>query len=137
MSLGGIRPANSIKTTTYAYARSHTLPRVDRDKDSERQKKLRRKFEEIIDESTWPFLSSVIMQYNTLSVLRQKEMNRRYNKMNSCFQEEGKNKFIYNHDRLMKQALMASISRHYDDVHDKSLSIYIESYLRSKNSRSE
>ena len=137
MVLGGIGPANSIKTTTYVRARKYTMPRVDRDKDSERQKRLRRKFEEVIDESTWPFLSSIIMNYNTLSVLRQKEMNRRYNKMNSCFQEEGKNKFIFNHDRLMKQALMASIARHYDDVHDKSLSIYIESYLRSKNSRSE
>ena len=113
------------------------MPRTAKNDNSERQRKLRNKFEGVIEESMWPFLSCIIMEYNNLSVLRQHEMGRRYSKMYSCFAEEGKKKFTYNHDRLMRQAVMSALSRHYNDLYDKSLQTYIESYMRSKSAKNE
>jgi hypothetical protein len=104
---------------------------------SERQKYLRKKAEDLMDMSKWPFLTAVVFHYNMLAVDRQKEMGRRYNKMSSSFVEEGRAKFTKNSDTLMKQALMAAMSRYYPELAEKSIVSYMESYIRSKNSGDE
>ena len=104
---------------------------------SGRQKLLRKKAEDLLDMSKWPFLTAVVFYYNMLAVDRQKEMGRRYNKMSSSYVEEGKYKFTKNSDALMKQALMAAMSRYYPELAEKSVVSYMESYIRSKSSAAE
>jgi hypothetical protein len=113
------------------------MPKVMKDTTSERQQMLKVKAEKVMDESVWPFLTAIIFNYNLLSEQRQHEMKRRYNKMLSCFADEGKKRFTYNNDRLIQQAVMAACARYYPDVNDKSFSQFCQSYLRSKSAKSE
>jgi hypothetical protein len=113
------------------------MPRPAKSPDGPHQARLKAKMEMIYDKSVWPFLTAIVFNYNTLAAQRQQEMKRRYNKMQSCFTDEGGKRFVYNSDRLMKQALMAAMSRYYPDFEDKNLANFIEGYMRSKSAKLE
>tara|TARA_R110000765_G_scaffold385225_3_gene477033 strand:- start:74 stop:487 length:414 start_codon:yes stop_codon:yes gene_type:complete len=82
--------------------------------------------------SLYPFISTVVTQYNFLLEYEQIRKKDKLQKFMTWIRRRGMKHVLPHHNKLLDKAIMYAMGQHYDDFADNGMVEYVKSYIFSK-----